>query len=256
MKLLKIPFDACGMGHGNGAKEAPRKIIEALCDVYTSEAGVEPKFEHVDVETPNDNVAIAHVNIASAVPKESFVALGGDHSITYPLVMGFVNQHGRDTKFVVFDAHPDMVNNFHPPSQEDYLRTLIEDNILRPENVLLVGLRNCDPIELKYMKEKNISYITSKEIYEKGIKWVQEQLIAFCKGIVYCSFDIDVVDPAFAPGTGWCEPAGITSREAVTLVQTIAPLIHSADIVEVNPPMDVNDMTSALAAKILVEFFK
>ena len=256
MKLLKIPFDACGMGHGQGSKDAPKKIIEALHNVYTNEQGIKPIFEHIDVETPNDNVVMAHVAIASIVPKENFVALGGDHSITYPLMLGFLNNHGIDSKFICFDAHPDLVNDFHPPTQEDYLKTLIEDGLLKPENVLLVGIRNADPLEVEYAKEKGIRMISAKEMYVKGLDWVKEELVSFCKGTVYCSFDIDVIDPAFAPGTGWCEPGGITSREALTLVQTIAPLIHSADIVEVNPKLDVNDMTSALAAKLLVEFYR
>lgn len=258
MRLLKIPYDGGGMGHGNGSKEAPKKIIAALSDIYLNETGIKPAFEYVDVRVDNTNATLSQESIIKSVTKEPFVALGGDHSVTYSLVRGFAKVHD-DIKFIVFDAHPDVVNYFHPPSQEDYLKTLIEDGLLKPENILLVGIRNPDQIEIKYLKEKSIRVLSCKEVFEKGIKWTSQEILSFAKKDdlpLYCSFDIDVIDPAFAPGTGWIEPGGLTSRESLYLIQELSPYIHSADIVEVNPPLDLHDMTSQLAAKILVEFFK
>ncbi|MFP4645339.1 MAG: arginase family protein [Candidatus Woesearchaeota archaeon] len=256
VKILSIPFDAAGLGHGQGARHAPETIRKRLDELYATENGHEPVFEHEDVSVDNSNVTDSHEAIERHVAgvENKAILLGGDHSISYPAIKGFA-RNNKDFKLIVFDAHPDTVNDFKPPTQEDYLRVLVEKGIVKPEHIMLIGIRNWDRVEKDYLDKNGIRYFTCKEMFEKGIKAVAEEITRFADRTTYISFDIDVVDPVEAIGTGYLEHGGLSSREAIHLVQMIVATGHvgMADVVEVNPEKDVKEMTSALAAKIVME---
>ncbi len=259
MKIISVPFSGGGLGHGNGSDQAPKKIIEALEEYFANEDGNTPRFSFEEVEVSEDNIEESHRKIQEHISKikEKAIILGGDHSITHPCVKGFA-KNNKDPMFIVFDAHPDLMDDFTPPTQEDYLKVLIEEGIIRPENVILIGVRNWDEQEIRYLKEKKIRHYTSKEIFEKGIKKVMEevkQMIQDLSKDIYLSIDIDVVDPVEAIGTGYIEHGGLSSRELIYSVQKLKETdrIRMADVVEVNLKKDINDMTSKLAAKIVTE---
>jgi arginase family enzyme len=135
---------------------------------------------------------------------------------------------------------------------------LIEEKIIYPEDVILIGIRNWDEEEVNYLKEKNIKYYRAKDIFEKGVKKTIKEILSLIlqnNKQLYLSLDIDVVDPTEAIGTGYLEHGGLSSRELIYLLQEIkkTKLITHADIVEVNPEKDIKDMTSKLAAKCLIE---
>lgn len=257
VQLISIPFDAAGLGHGQGARLAPEAIKKHLKEFYATESGHEPtNFEHEVVSVDNSNVTESHKVIEEhiACVKEKAILLGGDHSISHPTIKGFT-ANNTDFKLVVFDAHSDTVNDFKPPTQEDYLKVLVEEGIVKPENVMIVGIRNWDKMEKDYLDQKGIRYYTCKELFEKGVKTVAQEITAFVDMTTYVSFDVDVVDPVEAIGTGYIEHGGLSSREAIHLVQTILATgnVKMADVVEVNPEKDVKDITSKLAAKIVME---
>ncbi|MGM5480818.1 MAG: arginase family protein [Nanobdellota archaeon] len=256
VRITSIPFDAAGLGHGQGARHAPESIKKALEELYATESGHEPTFEHDTVEVDNANVTESHGAIEKHISgvTEKAILLGGDHSISYPAIKGFA-QNNPDFKLIVFDAHPDTVNDFHPPTQEDYLKVLVEEGIVKPENIIIVGIRNWDRLEKDYLDENGIRHYRCKEMFDTGIKAVAEEIRQFIDRTTYVSFDIDVVDPVEAIGTGYIEHGGLSSREAIHLVQTIIATGHvkMADVVEVNPEKDVKHMTSKLAAKIVME---
>ena len=259
MKLLKAGFSGGGLGHGNGSNEGPDKIVEALKDVYSNEEGKEVKYEVEEVTVEESNIQESHDNIEKAVSelKECSVIVGGDHSITAPCVKGFA-KNVSDFHFIVFDAHPDLMDDFDPPSQEDYLRVLIEKGVVKSENVTIIGVRNWDKEEIAYLSEKNIKYYTCADIFERGIKEVISEVVENVVKEVYLSVDIDVVDPVEAIGTGYTEHGGLSSRELIYSLQQLRKTekISMIDLVEVNPSKDVNNMTVTLAAKLIAELYR
>ncbi len=265
MNIIQIPFSGGGLGHGNGANEAPKKIVEQFDELFANESGESPQFNISSIELDEQNIGESHATIedfASRVVEKS-IFLGGDHSVTQPILKGLLKNYFRDKDvfFIVFDAHPDLMDDFRPPTQEDYLRVLIEEGSLKPENVLLLGLRNWDDEEVKYLEEKGIHFYSMKEIFDRGIKEVISEVKQILSGEknkdkeIYLSLDIDVVDPVEAIGTGYLEHGGLSSRELIYAVQELASTkrLSAVDIVEVNPSKDIRDMTSKLAAKIIFE---
>ena len=246
------------MHHADGSENAPEEIIKQLNELYSSESETESNFEIIDIKTDNFNIEETNKNVFDEIKKQKgqFIVLGGDHSITYSSFKAF-EEENKDAGIIIFDAHPDCINNFNPPTQEDYLKTLIEEKKVKSEKVILIGLRNWHSSEISYLKQKKIKYFTMKEVFEKGIKEIIEGTmeVSINWPATYLSIDIDVVDPAFAPGTGWTEPGGITSRELIYSVQKLRLLenLKAIDIVEVLPDKDINNMTSKLAAKLIKE---
>ena len=234
-------------------------------EVYSNESEQEVKFEISQVNVDENNIEFSQNEIQKSVKEiaqnnEKAILLGGDHSITYPAVKAFA-KNNEDFMLIVFDAHPDMVNYFKPPTQEDYLKVLIEDGIVKPENVILVGVRNQDKSEIDYIKEKGVTCFTCKEMFEKGFKETVNEILKIIENKnlpIYLSIDIDCVDPVEAIGTGYTEHGGLSSRELIYALQKIkgTGIVKIADLVEINPNKDVNSITVALGAKVLAELFE
>ncbi len=258
MKFVSIPFSGGGLGHGNGACEAPSKIRERLKECFANERGHTPTWEYQNVLVDEAHVGYSHKQIQDYFSSfsEKACLVGGDHSITCPILTGLV-QGGylKNPWFVVFDAHPDLMDDFRPPTQEDYLRVLIESGVLQSERIIIIGVRNWDKQEIDYLREKKIRYYTAAEIFEKGVQSIASEVVSFIDGPFYLSLDIDVVDPVEAIGTGYLEHGGLSSREFLYFVEQLRKTgnIAMVDLVEVNPTKDVRDITTTLAAKILTE---
>ena len=177
--------------------------------------------------------------------KQLFI-LGGEHSITYATYTSFP----KDTGYVVFDAHYDLRDEFADTkySHASYLRRIVEER--GAENILHVGARAFVKEELKFLTENKVKTITDKEIRDgKGPNLLKDHISAFDS--VYASFDLDVLDPAFAPGVGNPEAVGIYSRELFSMIYAFEETrVSGADIVELNPYHD-NGATASLAAKII-----
>ena len=245
MKLIKIPFSGGGLGKGNGSNEAPNKIISFLDTT---------SFEIEEIPVEESNISLSHKNIENFISNlnQKAILLGGDHSITYPSVKGF-SKNNKDFKLLIFDAHPDLVNNFVPPTHEDYLKVLIEKKIIPPQNILLVGIRNSDKIETEYICKKLIHCIYMSDIKSQDLNTITQQLISFCDQPTYLSIDIDVFDSDIAPGTGYAEPNGFKQKDLFNILQKIIQTknIKLIDIVEVNPKKDIENKTSFLASKLI-----
>ncbi len=256
MKIIKIPFGGGGLGHGDGAKHAPEQIEKQLKEIFTNESGLVPFFSFESVDVDNSNIELSHKNIFEKIKtiNEKCIILGGDHSISNPCFKAFKENNSK-AGIVVFDAHPDLMSSVGVRSQEDWLRDLIDNKLV--EDVILIGLRSNDPEENEYIKEKKITAYPMKLIFSNEIENICDAVMEKIKdwNAVYLSIDIDAVDPAFAPGTGYQEPGGLSSRELIYFIQRLNKLknIKMIDIVEVNPEKDINNMTSKLAAKIMGE---
>ena len=172
------------------------------------------------------------------------VSLGGDHSITYPIVKAFARRHPGLTIFH-FDAHPDLYDEFEGNrlSHACPFARIMEAGLVK--RLVQVGIRTM----VRHQREQAEKF---------GVDVVEmRDLPAYAKlkatGPVYITFDMDVLDPAFAPGVSHREPGGMSVREAIAHLHAIEGEIVGADLVEFNPVQDVAGMTATVAAKILKE---
>ncbi|USN45559.1 MAG: arginase family protein [Candidatus Woesearchaeota archaeon] len=267
--LVQVPLGSGSLGRAAGAVHAPEKIIAAANDFFLTERGSVPRYNFETTQTiplhqSDYGAALATIEQSASqlfLDNVLTIFLGGDHSITYPLVKSFAkSQEGKATGLLIFDAHLDAENDFIPPTHEDIVQAIVNQGLIAPENILLVGVRNWHENEKQFIEEKNIASISMREIASHGIIEIAKRLVAFVERFdaLYLSLDIDVLDPAFAPGTGYAEPGGLTTRELLSLLQSLHhPLvkgkIKAVDMVEVNPEKDVAQLTVTAAAKLLVE---
>jgi len=183
------------------------------------------------------------------------VVLGGDHSITTEILKG-VNGVKKDISLIYFDAHPDFICT----SKDEYYGSVVCDiSKLRNFNIkksLEIGIRVPEEEESKELKKRNLMIITPFDIKELGIKKTFEKIkkrVGKSKNI-YLSIDMDVIDPAFAPGVDTPVPGGLSSTEFIYLAKKIAGLgLIGMDITEVNPKEDVKGRTGHLASRIIAE---
>ena len=244
-----------------GCELAFDKIIENLKQIYSNEKGIPiimPEIEEIKLNNSNIQESIKLIyekakDIFKANEKSVFI--GGDHSISYAIVKAFTEKN-KDPFLIVFDAHPDLMPSMKEPTHEEWLRRCIEDNLISPENIILIGIRNSDKEELNFINKHKIKTISCNQILN-DIEQTTDHIMELAnqnKNPVYISIDIDVLDPAFAPGTSYKEPAGLTSRQLIYMLQRLKLLknLKTVDLVEVNPNLD-NGQTSKLAAKIIAE---
>ena len=149
------------------------------------------------------------------------------------------------------------MQDFEPPTHEDFVKVLINKNHLKKENLILVGLRNWHKDEYEFLKKNKIRYFPMKDLTQENLHDITDSIMYIAKKFspLYISIDIDVIDPAFAPGTGYPEPAGLTPRQFLYILHRIKNLknIKIIDLVEINPEKDKNNLTSKLGAKIIAE---
>lgn len=179
---------------------------------------------------------------------KQIIILGGEHLITYATFLSFP----KNTGFIVFDAHYDLRDEYADTklSHATYLRRIIEER--GSDNIVHVGARSITKEELAFKTEHTIRTITDKEIREgNGPKLVKDAISTFKN--TYLSIDLDVLDPAYAPGVGNPEAIGLTSRELFDMIYALEDVeIPCVDIVEMCPPYD-NGATAAIAAKLMAE---
>ena len=258
MKLIKIPSSLGKLESGDGAELAPDAVIDELKNLYSSEEGFKVRFEVDAVQVVKSNIDETNKNIFDKIfsAKDNFIAIGGDHSISYSCIKAFAQNH-ENVGLIIFDAHPDSMPRFSVPTHENFLRTFIEEGVIKASNVILVGIRNSDPEELRFIHEKKINIFPMKEIGFEGKESICDDIMSLAKNFdsLYLSIDIDAVDPAFAPGTGYAEVGGLTSRELIYFIQRIKLIknLKAIDLVEINPKLDRDKLTVKLGAKIVNE---
>lgn len=264
MFVVKVP-GINGLGKTNGCEKAPNLVISFLKEIHSNEKNIpiDPKLLDIEeIHLDNFNLEITNNlifknSLETFETKSKTIFLGGDHSISYSITKAFLDyckKAGQKPCLVVFDAHADCMSAMKEPTHEEWLRGLVEQGF-PPENILLVGVRNMWKDEISFLKEKGIRIISMKQL--------QEDLLDTCDTIMefsnnkqlYVSIDIDVIDPCFAPGTGHCEPGGLSSKEFIYLIQRINKVknLKAVDIVEINPDKDRDNLTVKLGAKILSE---
>ncbi|HEX2090288.1 MAG TPA: agmatinase [Actinomycetota bacterium] len=230
--------------------------FEVLTVVDYGDAPVKPGDQARSHEAIRSTVA--EICAAGAIP----IVLGGDHSIAHPDA-GAVAAHLKpETLGVIhFDAHADNAESLYgvTRSHGTPMRLLVEEGSVRGEHIVQIGLRGYwpDPEEFEWSRSRGLRWHLMDEISKRGMDAVLEDVIreAGRADHSFLSFDIDVCDPAFAPGTGTPEPGGITAREALRSVRRLAYEVGFAgmEVVEVSPPYDHAETTAFLANRIILE---
>ena len=251
--LLGIPFDGCS-SYLRGAGEAPAKLREALrCDASNTwtETGVDLGVDGVYGDAGDlafkegDAFAAIEAGVGGLLEQgKRPVSLGGDHSITYPIVKAVARRHPELTIFH-FDAHPDLYEEFEGNrlSHACPFARIMEAGLAK--RLVQVGIRTMNGHQREQAQRFGV------EVVEMNGLPAYEKLRA--AGPVYITFDMDVLDPGFAPGVSHREPGGMTVREAIAHLHVIEGEIVGADLVEYNPVQDIAGVTATVAAKILKE---
>lgn len=245
MEIFGIGFCGGSFGKNLGCEKAPVEIS----DLLEGRA-----VKNIDVFC--DNIEKTHESIFNGLRgvKRALI-IGGDHSITYSCFKAFAFNN-LNCGLIVFDAHPDVESDFKV-SHEDYLRCLINEGILDASKVVLVGVRKISEEEKKYLASKRIVYFDMRKIIEIGVEdvctLIMERAIEW--PALYLSIDIDVLDPAFAPGTGYIEPGGLSSAELLYFISRIRRMrnLKFVDIAEINPGKDINKITVGVGVNIIGE---
>ena len=249
MILTKIPTSSGSMNKNKGCEKAPDEIIKELKNIEINEYLREIKYEISEVKI-SSNLDETNRNIENA---HGDIFIGGDHSITYSL---FKSLKSNNKGLIIFDAHVDLDNYTETPTHEDFLRKLIDENHLNPNNLIIIGTRKIWKNELNYIKEKNIRVITPKHLLEVEIEDICDTIMENFRNFdeLYISIDIDVLDPSTAPGTHYTEPNGLQLSRLLYFIRRLKLLknIKKIDLVEVNPDIEKN-LTIKTAAKIIAE---
>ncbi|MDD4213009.1 MAG: agmatinase [Bacilli bacterium] len=261
--IIGNPYDqatSCGKGAAYGPDKM-RELSQYLPPVtYQGEPLKVKIFDLGNIEAYHANED--HSLYQKALNTNRFVLqLGGDHSISIASQRAFIKKHaGKKVGLIHCDAHADLcdIYNDNRYSHASVNRRTLEAG-LKDTDVAYVGIRSWELEEVSFMAEHARHYYPMSKVLNLGLPTIIHELKKAFEGYdaVYLSLDIDIVDPAFAPGTGTPEAGGFTSQDALTLVRSLIQSLPvlAMDIVEVAPPLDTNDITSWLALKIAYEAF-
>jgi arginase len=256
LQLLGIPYDA-NSSFLKGPALAPNRIrlmdVEGSANSY-SESGnniEKNKWYHDngDISFTDTNPINAFKSIKSNVHQllqqnNKLICLGGDHSISYPIIEAHAEKY-PNLHVLHFDAHADLYDNFdnNPYSHASPFARIMEQQLVA--SLTQVGIRTLNTHQQNQAQKFSVQIIAMKNF--------NLDFINNLEGPLYVSVDLDVLDPAFAPGVSHHEPGGLSTRQLLTCIQQIQAPIIGADIVEYNPTRDINNMTAMVAYKVFKE---
>jgi len=261
--VIGVPYDGAACAR-KGAAQAPERI-RFWSHHLTPYSEDRTRLEQVricdlgDVEITDQIQGFDAIRQRIAALPNIPILLGGDHSVTIPVFQAQRERFaGRRLGVLWVDAHPDLCDVFTGSrlSHACVLRRGLEAGI-QPEDVCLVGLRSWEDQEIDLIEHGGLNVFTAADVAERGMKEVSREvhgLLARCD-VVHVSVDIDSLDPAFAPGTGIPEAGGLTTRDVITLIQSLQGLpLGGLDVVEVAPALDPSEATVFAALKIIMEY--
>ncbi len=266
--LIGVPFDG-GTTYRPGPRFGPRniRVQSAMIRPWNPVLKVNPfekwriadfgdlSINPLSIEDTYRRITeqLGEVLSAGAHP----VCVGGDHSILLPILRAIHKQFGP-VGFVQLDAHGDTWGGYFgsPHSHGTPVKYAVEEGLIPDGYGLQVGLRGqvYSESDFDFAREHRIQIVTSEEFHRRGVELVRRHLKKLGKRPIYVTLDIDVVDPAFAPGTGTPQVGGLSSAQILDLVRSLKGLnLVACDLVEVSPPYDNGEITSLLAANLLYE---
>jgi arginase len=252
--VVGIPFDEFS-SFLHGPEKAPPIIRQAFhsdSSNYFTESGIDLKnqggwTDSGDLHLPSGKEAIDAIEsgIQNLLKHhDKILSLGGDHSITYPVVKAISKKY-RNLNILHLDAHPDLYDHFEGNrySHACPFARIMEEGLA--SRLVQVGIRTMNTYQLEQANRFGV------EVFEMK-NWEGYKKIKF-DGPIYISLDMDAIDPSFAPGVSHHEPGGFTSREIISILQNIHGNVIGADLVEFNPTRDETGITAMLAAKLYKE---
>ena len=267
--VIGVPFDG-GVTNRTGARHGPRHLREqsTFMGLSNHQTGVRPydlaqvadlgdvPIEGVyrldeaidDIERYYDGIAAAGILPLSA---------GGDHSISLPILKALAKVHGQPLAMVHFDAHCDTGSELfgHKHHHGGPFRVAAEEGALDPKRTIQIGIRGPSEPLWQYSYDSGMTVIHIEKLYEMGLPAVIKKARSVVgKQPVYVSFDVDGLDPVYAPGTGTPETGGFTTFEAQQMLRGLSGLnIVGGDVVEVAPPFDPSGVTGLTGAQMMFE---
>lgn len=251
--LLGIPWDE-NSSYLRGAAQAPPRIVEALhCDSSNlwTESGInlEGKVRDLGCVALPEGTTGCFPAIERAVAEQlrqdaRLILLGGDHSITYPIVKAFAARFSA-LQILHFDAHPDLYDQLggNRFSHACPFARIMEERLA--SRLVQVGIRTMNGHQREQAQRFGVEVLEMKD-FERWPK------LEFDRPL-YLSFDMDVLDPAFTPGVSHWEPGGLSVREVVWVLQSMRGSVVGADVVEYNPVRDEDGRTAMVCAKVVKE---
>jgi arginase len=250
--VLGIPFDEYS-SFLKGAVQGPARIREVLDsdsgNWFTENLlglGDEDSFIDIgDLKVFDFLEDIEPVITDILQQKGKILTLGGDHSITYPIIKAYSKFFG-DLNILQFDAHPDLYHEYagNPYSHGCQFARIMEKGLVK--RLVQVGIRAMTWHQKEQADRFNVEIIEMKDF--------RPDMNFNFEGPVYISLDLDGLDPAFAPGVSHLEPGGLSVRDILSVIHKLENPVVGADIVELNPIRDINNMTATVAGKFLKEF--
>ncbi|MBM7702063.1 formimidoylglutamase [Metabacillus iocasae] len=273
--LLGAPLSKSSISH-SGALLAPTTIRTMLHSYSTYSIEEEIELDDIQIADlgdicmhPTDIIGSQSriYETVSAVtekyPDSLFVLLGGDHSVSYPSIKGFSTKKGA-VGVIQFDAHHDLRNlEDGGPTNGTPFRSLVESGVMKGEHLVQIGIRdfsNSKPYS-DFAKEHGVKVYTMKEVASMSISSIVKESVACLKNkvdAIYISVDMDVLDQAFAPGCPAIGPGGMDSATLLEAIMLLGKeeMVQGMDIVEIDPTLDFRDMTSRVAAHVILTFLK
>lgn len=254
ISLLGLPTDI-NSSHLRGPAGAPNAIRRLLKNGMmngSAEDGTDilaPGFldDRGDLELKEDDGDFERISggAADAFGAGPALFLGGDHFVTWPILAGRANAGLAPPHIIHIDAHPDLYPDFegNPKSHASPFARSFENGLIA--SLTQFGIRTINPVQQAQIDRYSVRVFAPEQL--------PVDLARLPDGEIYFSIDLDGLDPAFAPGVSHHEPGGLTIREVLLIIRTAPGRVIGGDIVEYNPARDVNEMTAAVAAKILKE---
>lgn len=266
--ILGLPFDGAA-SFRRGAAQAPDRIRQISYHIppTTEEGQLLTNIRLLDL----GNVEVGGLSQQAYFAKVEAVAvelfgkalpffIGGDHSVTIPILKAASNVVREPIGIIHMDAHLDLCNELGGNSFSHGCthRRAIELPNIELENIHFVGIRSFEVQELDFLKNREANIYTAREVSRRGVQQVAQEICNKLGQVkyVYLTLDIDFLEPGLAPGTGTPKAGGFTSREMLEFLRIFAhlPLI-GMDVVEVAPPLDNADVTAFAAQRALTEMW-
>ena len=252
--VLGVPSDE-NSSFLRGAALAPariRRVLHAgssnLCAENGMDLGAEPRFRDLgDLELDGGAGTFEQIEqaVTSLLEKGAYLlALGGDHAITYPIMRAYANFY-RGLTILHLDAHPDLYDEYEGNrfSHACPFARILEEKLAA--RLVQMGIRTMNPPQRLQAERWGVEVLEMRH-WQAGSRLRLD-------GPVYLSLDMDVLDPAFAPGVSHREPGGLSTRDVIQIIQQVHAPIVGADLVELNPERDPLDLAATVAVKLLKE---
>lgn len=256
--IVGIPDESKSHALRKGTSEAPDKIrqISSIRDTYSRDGvtslgmpmdGLKKKvFDYGNVSRNQIGDAISKIVSKSKIP----ISIGGDHSISVEIIRSISKKVGL-LSLVYFDAHPDFIS-----SARNYYGSVFFDVLpyIDLKSSIQIGIRSPEQEEIDNIKKHDLSVITPFDILKNGLLETEKKITEKVGKNIYISFDMDAIDPAYAPGVSVPVPMGLRNSESVYLLKSLVRKgILGMDIMEVCPDYDIKDRTSHLASRMIGE---